>query len=499
MNIPKIEYEVYYPLFNKGLIQLNLTECKNKKIDISIPVSIKEDLNKYNQSSDYYNDLCSKTTSESGTDITLKDRKNIFIDKNMTLCEENCDLIDYNYTSKKAKCSCDIKIKVPLIEEIRIDKDKLKKSFTDIKNIGNFKLMKCYKIVFNKNCIKKNYGFYIYIFIYILFFVCLILFYLKYYLYIENEINEISNIKKQENTIIKETIEENNVNKSSDEKEKIHSRNKIEENNFINENLNNLVIMEETNPELNNKIQPIKKKKKKKKKKKLRKAELKEINDDNKNIKYKEILNYTDSELNSIEYEKALELDKRTFFQYWFSLLKEGNLLIFAFYIKKKDYNSPVIKIFLFFFFFALNLTVNALFFNDNTMHQIYEDEGSFNFIYQIPQILFSFIISTVIDTIIRYLSLSEDNILEFKREKDIINLESETKKILKTLKIKFVLFFVISFIFLFLFLYYITCFCGIFENTQIHLIKDSFIGFALSLITPFGIYLIPSLLRTIA
>ena len=194
-----------------------------------------------------------------------------------------------------------------------------------------------------------------------------------------------------------------------------------------------------------------------------------------------------------------MELDKRTFFQYWFSLLKEGNLLIFAFYIKKKDYNSPVIKIFLFFFFFALNLTINALFFNDNTMHQIYEDKGSFNFIYQIPQILFSFIISTVIDTIIRYLSLSEDNILEFKREKSIINLESETKKILKTLKIKFVLFFVISFIFLFLFLYYITCFCGIFENTQIHLIKDSFIGFALSLITPFGIYLIPSLLRTIA
>ena len=132
-------------------------------------------------------------------------------------------------------------------------------------------------------------------------------------------------------------------------------------------------------------------------------------------------------------------------------------------------------------------------------MHQIYEDEGSFNFIYQIPQILFSFIISTAIDTIIRYLSLSEDNIVKFKREKEIMDLESETKKILKTLKIKFVLFFVISFIFLFLFLYYITCFCGIFENTQIHLVKDSFIGFALSLITPFGIYLIPSLLRTIA
>ena len=40
--------------------------------------------------------MCSTTTSESGTDISLKDRKNEFINNNMSLCEENCDLIEYN-------------------------------------------------------------------------------------------------------------------------------------------------------------------------------------------------------------------------------------------------------------------------------------------------------------------------------------------------------------------------------------------------------------------
>ena len=35
-----------------------------------------------------------------------------------------------------------------------------------------------------------------------------------------------------------------------------------------------------------------------------------------------------------------------------------------------------------------------------------------------------------------------------------------------------------------------------IYENTQIHLIKDSVIGFGLSLIYPFGIYLIPGIFR---
>ena len=54
----------------------------------------------------------------------------------MTLCEENCKLIKYDYERRKAKCSCDIKIGIPfLIEEIRINKYELYKSFTDLKNI----------------------------------------------------------------------------------------------------------------------------------------------------------------------------------------------------------------------------------------------------------------------------------------------------------------------------------------------------------------------------
>ena len=44
--------------------------------------------------------------------------------------------------------------------------------------------------------------------------------------------------------------------------------------------------------------------------------------------------------------------------------------------------------------------------------------------------------------------------------------------------------------------MYYITCFCGIYTNTQIHLLKDSFISFGLTLIYPFGIYLILDILR---
>ena len=98
---------------------------------------------------------------------------------------------------------------------------------------------------------------------------------------------------------------------------------------------------------------------------------------------YKKILEYNDNELNSLEYKDAIISDKRTFFQFYLSLLKEGNLFVFAFYCNNNDYNSQIIKIFLFFFFFSVHFTINALFFNDDTMHKIYIDEGSFNFVYQ--------------------------------------------------------------------------------------------------------------------
>ena len=483
------------------LTKLNLSLCKDSKIEISIPVKIDEDIEKYNSSSDYYNNICSKTTSKSGTDISLTDRKNQFKENNMSLCEENCDLIEYNYTTEKAKCSCLVKINIPLLDEIKFDKDKLYKSFTDINNIMNIKLMKCAKDVFNKKCLSKNYGFFIYIFIIILFFLCLFLFYCKYY---SSLINDIYNLM----TAKRDTFKINgNINKTDNiDMDKI-------QNIILSKDINN----QQEEPEIKNKKLKIKKSAKKKFKGKTLTPQIKNESDFNSkgiiyipndiianplkfnNDKNKEILEYNDNELNSLEYEKALIYDKRTFIQYYISLLRINHLLLFSFYIKNKDYNSQIIKMFLFFFFFSVHFTINALFFNDDTMHTIFIDEGDFNFIYQIPQIIYSSLISGVINIIINYFALSEKIILEIKQVKTIKNLDEKVKNVFKILKIKFSLFFIIAFILLSMFMYYISCFCGIYENTQIHLIKDTLISFGLSLIDPFFIYLIPGIFRITA
>ena len=93
-------------------------------------------------------------------------------------------------------------------------------------------------------------------------------------------------------------------------------------------------------------------------------------------------------------------------------------------------------------------------------------------------------------------MALSESNILNFKQKKEKINLDQNIKALNKILRIKFILYFIVSTILLLLFWYYLSMFCAIYRSTQYHLIKDTLISFGLSFIYPFGIYLLPGILR---
>ena len=99
-------------------------------------------------------------------------------------------------------------------------------------------------------------------------------------------------------------------------------------------------------------------------------------------------------------------------------------------FFPNKDYNSQIIKIFLFFFFFASNLIITALFFTDDTMHKIYLDSGKFNLNYQIPHCVYSSLISLVINIIIRFFALSEKQIILIKQMKSINNMDEKIKKL---------------------------------------------------------------------
>ena len=464
--IPIIEYEVFN-LNTSEFLDLNI--LKNTKIYLDIPVLIDENnLFKYDPNDDYYNDICYPYTSKHNTDIILKDRRNEYINNNLSLCENNCEYKGYDISTKKAKCECYIKIKMSLFSEIIINKDLLLRKFKDLKYTMNIFVIKCYKRLFTKNGLLTNIGNYSMLSIIFITMILTIFFKIKGYGLIVVKIKEILKNTKCKN--YKEIKFENDM--------KSYQTN-LNFKKDINSLDNNII----TNNQISNKSNDI-----------INVKHFENLNvlTNNDNIKEK-INENNDYELNSLTYKEALENDKRTYLQYYISLLKLKHLLIFTFYTKT-DYNSRIIKIILFLLSFSLYFTVNALFFDDSTMHKIYEEKGNVNFIYYIPKILYSTIISAVITFIINFLSLTEKNIIEIKTTKE--NKSEKASKIIKCLNIKFIIFFILCFIFLIFFWYYLSCFCAIYINTQIPLIKDTILSFGLSLLYPFAINLLPGIFR---
>jgi len=129
-------------------------------------------------------------------------------------------------------------------------------------------------------------------------------------------------------------------------------------------------------------------------------------------------------------------------------------------------------------------------------MHNIYENEGLFDFEYQIPITIYSSLISDILNKIFEILALSSDAILTFKNEKIKEDIDKRKRSLIYKLKIKFIFYFIIGFILLLCFWYYLSMFSVVYKNTQIHLIKDTLISFILSLIYPFITLLLPGCLR---
>ena len=585
---PSIIYQVFYPLTDLDKLELlDLTICEGNEINVLFPINL-ENPELYDKESPYYNDICYPSSSDGKFDMILDDRQKEYSDNNKSLCEEDCEYVGYDKITKQVECKCEIKINMPLISEIKIDKNKLYK-FMNFKKIANFDVLKCTDLVFSKDGLVINIGFYVFVPTVVMYFVCIVVFYKKEYNVIKQYINDliyakknlkylqkpkkkkkkINNNKKKEeekpintkgkyedplflkfmkiknndkkynntkikrneymkkkiqeistkkflknNTIIEEITEENNDSDNKNNKVKINN----EENNINNEKINNGIKLINA-PPIKKYVHPIAINLKKNNSINLEKDQQSPVknniskfknnliltgnetkNDKNVKLDKKEeerirtIMELNDRELNELAFKEALKFDHRSYIQYYVSLLKMKHLLFKV--VNLRDYNARIIKLYLCFFNFSLSYTVNALFFNDKTMHKIYLDGGDFNFIYQLPQIAYSAAISFICFQILNFLALSESNILDFKQAKITKDLIIRAQNLLRTLHCKFMNFFIFSFIFLLIFWYYITCFCAVYKNTQYHLIKDTLISFGTSMFTPFGIYLIPGIFR---
>ena len=545
MNGTFVQYEIFHPRDYK---KVSLDVCKNVSIKIQIPVTLHEShmslissledegYNIFNLNDSFYNDICSTYTAQNGADMTLSSRKTIIYDsiKDIYLCQDGCEFESFDTSTSKAQCACKIQEKetVTDVSKISFDKSEFFDSFYSTLYNSNFRVLKCMKLIFSLPGMKENYGSYIMSALLGIFFTFIIVHIIKgqkRVIHIINHILKSKGILGGKNNI-QETKNEN-VNEESHGTRKIGRRKSHKKHSHQSRSYTSKKNLMETKDKKIEELQaPLKKRSSKKNitEKNKRNVKINEIfvntNDEmNKKTiepqeeskkeddgyhshhqhrhhqKNKEIFgNYhdlTDEEMNSLDYDIAILVDKRTFCQYYFALLKKDQLIIFTFYTQD-DYNLRQIKILLFIVSFSLFFTINAFFFSDSTMDKIYEDNGIFNFVFQLPQILYSSIISSVINIILQKLSISEGEIIDLKKEKDPEKVKKKAKNIKKCLTIKLVIFIILSSILMLFFWYFISCFCAAYKNTQLILIEDTLISFLTSMIYPFGFKLLPSAFR---
>ena len=191
-------------------------------------------------------------------------------------------------------------------------------------------------------------------------------------------------------------------------------------------------------------------------------------------------------------------MDKRSFFKIYWSVLMREHILLFTFFACN-DHNLLCIKLVKFLIMFCSDMTLNSLFFVHESMHKKYTNGENFTFVQKIPQLLFTSIVSHVIEILLCYLSMTDTHVYEIKALPKNKNSGEKIMDILDVVKRKLVAFFVVTFLFFLFYWYFISAFCAVYQNTQKIFLRDSLISFLTALIDPFFTYGFTTILRTIS
>ena len=234
-------------------------------------------------------------------------------------------------------------------------------------------------------------------------------------------------------------------------------------------------------------------------KKKSTKKHVKIKADDNniKDEKSFDVEEYIKTDLDDMDYDDAIKRDHRSFCGYFCDNLV-ADILILNIFCNHEPLNPWPIKLILFILNIELYLFVNGLFFTEDYLTDMLYSNPSFtDYIKRFTdRIAYIAIIGIIIDYIISLFFYEEKYIKRvFKRERDDINaLEYEMMQIMKYIKIRYYLFFIVCFIFGIFIWYYIFCFNNIYPS----MIKEWIVTSILIFIIMQILYLLKLLLETI-
>ena len=205
-----------------------------------------------------------------------------------------------------------------------------------------------------------------------------------------------------------------------------------------------------------------------------------------------------DGNYEEMTFGQALKYDKRTFLRIYFSFLFSKLELIATFFFPD-PYSVYSITIPFYILCLLFDFTINALLYTDDIVSQKYVNGGKLGYFTSIVlsaiSNLITFLFMKYLGKLIRY-SFAFELMKEEKNEKDYLNY---VNRLLKIVKRRLILYFIIEIILTFLCCYYLYIFCAIYQKSQISLVINYFIGLLLSLGISFIISLIVTLLRIIS
>ena len=519
----QIEYSVYTIDGN----EISLSQCSNFSLTTANPINIrnsklntirinttfKEGYDMFNADDKFYTDLCTPYTNEDGIDVPMSKRKSDYYE-NIDFCEEGCNYVSFNSDYYRVNCSCPIKTSMSStnnssfsVNIINVDSD-----FYKVFDNTNIQVIKCFKLVFSYNGFSFNWGSYFAIFIIIIQISLIISYFIIQLKPLEKKIekltrNTMSNIQNQSLKSINLENNDNSPRSNKNLKENINdkSSNQIKSIEDIMSEKSKKIPLSNPMKILNNRINKTNELiESKEKSNKQNYKNNKETFISNASTNYQNnILNsgkntinrYTNEELNILNFYEAYKNDNRKFWEYYCSILRYKQLIIFTFF-NYSDYNHEIIKFSLFFWSILLYTTFNALFFVDSSMNKIYEEKGSLQFISALPKTIFSTLCCCLINFLLKLLTLSQRDIQKIKDEKEIFKQKEKADLFEKCFKIKVIIFFIIIFLLLIIFWYYLSAFCAVYKNTQKHLFKDTAMSFAINMIYPFFICFFASVFR---
>ena len=443
-----------------------------------IDYAFSDGYNALDTNSPFYNDICTPFTNENGNDVLIDDRRKDYFNETFNLCEEGCEFLDYNASLNMYSCKCGIKAQVgDKPADIDIKTKEIPEDFKNyISRRSNIKVFKCASQVFSSSGQKKNFGSYILLACLAGFIGIIVFHFIKEKTKMDDLFFELSIIPTHPANPPKPSKPSEQSDKHNN-KEHHHSHHKSD-----NKDTNAIKVKDEKT--VKSKIPD------------NGKTSKQVLSKPHKNpVNVQKDLVLEDDQLNFAGYDIAFKKDRRTFIQYYWSLLKMKQLFIFTFYTSK-DYILRSTKIALFILFISFYFAFTALFFNDSIMRQLYVYKGNTDAAVHVPNIILSSLCCIIMNLIVRFVCLNERDIIKITQENNPETRKSLAEKTRRISKLKLIIFFIVSGILIALCWYYVSAFCAVFKNSQGRYLLNVFIAFLVCNIWPCVTSLIPALLR---